>query len=200
MGDEHSMDIVPPADGTGGDISTGAEPGPIVPPELIPAIEQPAKPAPAPLWKSALVAAVAVLVLVGIGAGLWRANTVWGTRAMMSTAVAAAESLIQGDADGLAAVSTPEMKQQLTAKVRADMRRVGALVDFSQATWDGDRAEIKAMIGPGEGLLVLTPDQQVADAATFTTSGSLGKAVGIVLLTRDWSGWKVSGLRVQPAK
>lgn len=200
VGDERSDDTLPATGDATGETAAGDESGPIVPPELVPAIEQPAKPRPAPLWKSLSVAVAAVLVLAGIGAGLLRANAVWGTRAMTSTAVVAVEALVQGDADGLAAISTPEMQKQLTAKVRAEMNRVGSLVDFSEPTWDGDRAQVKAMIGPAEGGLVLAPDAQVGDAAAFTTNGSLGNAVGIVDLTRDWSGWRVSGIRVQPAK
>jgi hypothetical protein len=174
--------------------------GPIVPPDLVPAVERPAKPRPAPLWKSVSVAVVAVLVLAGVGLGLWRADALWGTRAMVTTAVAGVEALVQGDADGLATLGTPELAKQLTPEVRADMKRVGALVDFADPTWVGDRAEIEAMIGPAQGHVVLAPDPRAAGTVAFNTSGSLGSAVGAVVLVRDWGGWRISGIQVQPTK
>lgn len=187
------------ADGDESQGAPDAAEGPLVPPDLVPQVEVPAAGKPAPLWKSLGVAAIVVLVIGAAAAFLIvRANTVWSTRAMVETGLKGAEALVEGDADTLAALSTPTVQNALTPKVRADMKQQGALVTFTAPEWSGDSAFVGAMVGPSAGRMTVLPDGQNADTVDFATTGSLGKARGAFQMERDWYGWKISGVTVVP--
>lgn len=184
-----------------GEVSEGARDaaeGPLVDPELVPEVEVPAVRPRAPLWKSVSVALIAILVLAGLGIGASYAVTLWGTRAMLETGIKGAEALITGDSGSLAAVSTADVRAGLTDKVRADMKSGGALATFSAPEWSGDSAFISAMVGPNPGRLAVFPDGRDPNAVDFETTGSLGKAKGVIRMTRDVTGWKIAGLTVVP--
>ena len=80
------------------------------------------------------------------------------------------------------------------------MKAGGALADFTAPEWSGDSAFITATVGPNAGRLAVFPDGRDPNAVDFETSGALGKAKGVITMTRDATGWKIAGLTVVPQK
>lgn len=144
------------------------------------------------------IVTVAVVVVVAV-AGVW-GNARWGRHAMVVTGAVAAQALVEGRADNLAAVSNATVRSQLTTTVADSMREQGVLGDFSAAKWSGDEATITASTGSGPGLIVVLPSTDGANVVIFRTLGSLGIASGALGMERTWSGWAVSGLTVAPTE
>jgi hypothetical protein len=180
------------------DSAPAIDPGaPVVPAALIPGVEQPARRPRAPLWQSlaAFVLVVVVLAVVGWGAGI--ANARWGSQAMTVTAVHGVEALIQGDADGLVVLATPNGRATLTPAVRVRIEQSGAPARFSPFVWVDGTAEVTGTVGSHAGRLVAAPDPNGASVVTFETNGALMNAVGAVSLERDWNGWLIAGFSLQ---
>lgn len=141
-----------------------------------------------------------VVVLLGLVAyGGIRAQERWGRRAMTQTAIVGVESLIEGRADDLKAVSTSEVGDQLTPGVRKAMRGSAILADFSAPVWDGDSAMVRATTGMGEGAIAFVPADG-ENVVTYRTTGSLSQTAGAVRLVRTSTGWRISGLAAQPSE
>lgn len=168
----------------------------IVPPDLVPGIEVPASPTPAPLWQSLAVAVAFLAVLAGIViAGVSYADRTWSPRQMELTALRGVEALIAGDPERLAEQSTGAVRDALTPSVRERMRTAPP-VRFSQPVSRSGSIVVKASVDGSQGTLVMRPDYSNG-TVSFTTTGALGAARGDVDMVIDVSGWKIGGVRVR---
>jgi hypothetical protein len=141
-----------------------------------------------------------VVLLAGFGVGAWWANARWGRHAMVVTGVSAIKALIEGDADGLAAVSNDTVRAQLDQKTRNAMRDSGILVDFTETLWNGDSVTIKTQNGMGDGALIAGPSTDGKDVVTYRTMGGIGFTDGAVSLARTSRGWIVTGIAVKASQ
>lgn len=146
---------------------------------------------------TAVSVGLVVVLLAVVGFGAWWANGRWGRHAMVVTGIAAIEALIEGDADGLAAVSNDTVRAQLDASTRAAMRNSGILVDFTETVWIGDTATISTEGGMGSGTLIASPSTDGKNVVTYRTMGGIGFTNGAVSLGRTKQGWVVTGIAVK---
>jgi nitrogen fixation protein FixH len=117
---------------------------------------------------------------------------------MMKTGAIATQAFIEGNGDGLAAVSGPDVRVKLTTATIASMRASGVMGEFSSPVWSGEDATITVTTGMGVGQIVLAPAFDGSDVVVFSTGGAIGMAKGAMSLTRTWSGWVVSEILVAP--
>lgn len=173
--------------------------GPLVAPELVPAIEQAAVRRPAPLWQSIAVALLVFALLASIGFGIVWANDRWGDAAQVMTAGEAFRALVSGDADGFLALVEPGVRKEIK---RADIlanQQVGATLQWAGPRFADGLASLKARNGPALGDIgtaTFTPDPQRGDLVRMTASGGpFGEASGTIQLTRTAEGWRITGYR-----
>lgn len=141
-----------------------------------------------------------VVLVAGLGVMSWWANARWGRHAMVVTGISAIEALIEGDADGLAAVSNDTVRAQLNASTRQAMMNSGILVDFTGTVWNGDTATIDTEGGMGTGTLIVEPSTDGENVVTYRTMGGIGFTNGAVSLERTGRGWVVTGLAVKASE
>jgi len=162
-------------------------PGPLLPPELVPVVEQPARPAPANRWAVAAVvlAVVAVLGAAGVGIrGLY-------VDSLLTTCLDAIQAAANDDIPALAhlvpaeTVATPEFQAAL-AKPPApagytftDVVRSGGLT----AEFSDDKGE--------KGSLSLRPASAFGEATLDWAGPPFGTGTGRVVLTLETDGWRV---------
>jgi hypothetical protein len=181
--------------------------GPLLAPELVPAIEQPAANPPAPLWQSVPVALLVLALLASIGAGVVWANDRWGDAAQVMTAAEGFKALVSGDADGFLALVEPGVRTEIK---RADIlanERLGATLQWAGPRFAGGAVVlvVRSHSTPdGGGTATLTPDAQRADLVRMIASGGpFGEASGTIQVVRTAEGWRITGYRfagfVEPA-
>jgi hypothetical protein len=178
--------------------------GPLVAPELVPAIEQAAVRRPAPLWQSIAVALLVFALLASIGFGIvWAGgrwiDDRWGDAAQAMTAAEAFKAFFSGDADGFLALVEPGVRKEIK---RADIQanqQVGATLQWAGPRFADGLASLKARNGPALGDIgtaTFTPDPQRGDLVRMTASGGpFGEASGTIQLTRTAEGWRITGYR-----
>ncbi len=166
--------------------------GPIVPEAWIPALEQPARPAPAkPVAVVAVVLAVAAAgLLVAFVAGQWYSRSLLetslaGVEAALSNDVAALEPLLMAET-----VATPEFRAARAAASR------DTSVTFGEPVWSGG-VSVDFEYDGQAGRFALKPAWDALGEAELTWSGPpFGEGTGHVSLIDEAGGWRLYSFNV----
>jgi hypothetical protein len=171
--------------------------GPLLAPDLVPAIQQPAYRRPAPLWQSVPVALLVLALLAAIGFGVVWANDRWGDAAQLVTAADAFKALVSGDADGFLALVDPEVASGLK---RADLlanESLGRTLRWEAPRFVGPAVRLvvrRASTPSDTGVATFTADPDRGDLVQVRASGgALGEATGTIQLAREPGGWRLIG-------
>jgi hypothetical protein len=182
--------------------NAGAALGPVVPPELIPVIIQPARGKPAPLWQSVGVAVIFVALLSAIVGGIWWANDRWGTNAQVAVAAQAFEGIARGDVAAVRALISADATPGLTQATADALRTGGIDASFAPLAFDADGVGSTTAKANGmSSRVVFTPDATDGSLVDVAITGTLfGTGGGTIQLTRTGEGWRLVGWRFRPAK
>jgi hypothetical protein len=166
--------------------------------DVLPASDSPEVPArKMPSGRTTSVLVLAAVVLAVAVYGVWfAADQRWGRRAMVKTAIAGVEALIEGNADQLAALSNGSVKAQLTPALRSAMSNSGILGEFGTPRWNHDSAEVTATTGMGPGVMIVGPAVGKDGVVLYRTMGGISFTNGALSLQRTWGGWQITGLSV----
>jgi hypothetical protein len=170
-----------------------ADPGPRMPPEWVPALEQPARPRPAPPLAVAGVVLGIVLALAAIAFGLWK----WYAGSVVTTALAGVEAALTGDPAALEpllmaeTVSSPQFRA-----ARATASR-DASITFSDPQWAGDSVTVRFTAAGESGSFGLSPATDTVGEAVLTWVGPpFGDGIGRVALIDEAGGWRLYSISV----
>jgi hypothetical protein len=167
--------------------------GPLMPPEWVPTLEQPARPRPAPPLAVAAAVLGTLLLLAAVGLGLWK----WYAGSVVTTALSGVQAVLAGDAAALEPLLMAETVATPEFRAARAMASNDSSVTFGAPVWTGDGVAVEFKAAGQSGRLSLRPATDTIGEAVLRWSGPpFGDGTGRVVLIDEAGGWRLYSISV----